>query len=341
MRLAVLGAGSLGTIIGALITKGGHDTILIDSNIDHVRALNENGATIQGKMNLNVPVKACTPNEIEGKFDAVIYLAKAPSNSEALTSILPHLTEESVVCTLQNGIPEEAVAGYVGKDRTVGGAVGFGASWKGPGVSALTSDPSKMMFDIGELDGSITPRIQKIKNVLDLSGSCNITNNLIGYRWTKLILNAAFSGMSAALGCNYGEVLDNKNAMLCAAFIVDECVKVAHAEGVSIEVIQGADFNKATLEKGKSSIEEKMPFYNKLLSPHRQIIASMLFDLRLGKKTEIDTINGEVSLRGRRSGVPTPFNDRVVEVVKREESRESVPTINNLNLFSDIIARAD
>jgi len=299
MRIALVGAGSLGTIIGALISKGGQDIVLVDSNKDHVEALNGKGATITGKMNLNVPVRACTPGEMSGIYEVVIYLAKALSNEEALTRLLPRINEKSVVCTLQNGIPEENVARYVGRQRTIGGAVGFGASWVEPGVSRLTSDPGHMGYDVGELDGSVTPRLEKLKSLLDLSGHCKITNNLPGLRWTKLLINASFSGMSAALGCNYGDVLDNEKAMFCAAFIVDECIKVAHAGGIRLEKFLRADYEQTELINGRADINSKMPFYRKVFNHHRPVIASMLFDLRLGRATEIDYINGEVSSRGR------------------------------------------
>jgi len=340
MRFALVGAGSLGTIIGALIAKGGQDIVLVDSNKEHVEALNSKGATITGKMNLNVPVKACTPEEMSGIYDVVIYLAKAPSNEEALTRLLPHINDKSVVCTLQNGIPEDRVAQYVGRQRTIGGAVGFGASWVEPGVSRLTSDPDKMGYDVGEFDGSVTPRVEKVKSLLDLSGHCKVTTNLPGLRWAKLLINASFSGMSAALGCNYGDVLDNEKAMFCAAFIVDECIKVVHAEGTRLEKFQGSDFEQAELINGRADIASKMPFYSKVFTPHRPVIASMLFDLRMGRATEIDYINGEVSSRGRRVGVPTPFNDQVVQLVKEAEVRKGVNTFEHLSRFDDLISTA-
>ncbi|TGE34831.1 hypothetical protein E4K67_28570 [Desulfosporosinus fructosivorans] len=162
MRTAIMGVGSLGTIAGALITKNGGDVILIDANKEHVKALNEKGATITGTMELNIPVKAITPDEMTGVYDVVLYLVKQTYNEVALKQLLPHLGPDSVVCTLQNGVPEEAVAEIIGKERTLSGTVGWGATYVGPGVSMLTSDPNKMSYDIGELDGSIRERTKKV-----------------------------------------------------------------------------------------------------------------------------------------------------------------------------------
>ena len=125
MRTAILGAGSLGTIMGAVVSKNGGDVVLVDSYKEHVDALNEKGATVTGYLDLkNIPVKAITPDQMDGIYDVVIVLLKQTANAVALRNLLPFIDENSVVCTLQNGIPEEAVAEIVGSDRTVGGTVG-------------------------------------------------------------------------------------------------------------------------------------------------------------------------------------------------------------------------
>jgi len=113
MRMAIMGAGSLGTIIGALITKGGREIELIDINKEHVDALNNSGARITGFLDLCVPVKAIVPSEMTGTYDLVFLLTKQVYNKTTLAQLLPHLSEDSIVCTLQNGVPED----YVVRDR--------------------------------------------------------------------------------------------------------------------------------------------------------------------------------------------------------------------------------
>lgn len=149
MRTAVLGAGSLGTVVGARLAESGRDVTLIDADRTHVAALRENGARIEGQMELLQPVTALLPEEVEGEFALVIYLAKSTYDEVAIPGILPHLGARSMLLTLQNGIPEERVASFVGRERTLGGAVGWSAELVGPGVSRLTSDPEKMDYDIG------------------------------------------------------------------------------------------------------------------------------------------------------------------------------------------------
>ena len=151
MKTAIVGAGALGIIIGALMTSNGKEVDLIDSFKENVDALNANGATVTGNLALHHPVKALTPEEMTGTYDLIFLLTKQTANETALPALLPHLHKDSIVCTLQNGVPENSVASYVGKERTIGGAVGFGATWLKPGVSELTSSMEaveKFAFEI-------------------------------------------------------------------------------------------------------------------------------------------------------------------------------------------------
>ncbi len=178
MKVAILGAGSLGTISGALITKNGGDVVLIDANREHVEALNKNGATITGKMDITVPVKAITPDAMSGEYDLILYLVKQTYNESALKALVPHLHKDSIVCTLQNGVPEDAVAAHVGREKVMGCAVGWGATWLRPGVSELTSESDKMTLDVGELDGTIRDRTKAVAAILEKICPTEITTNL-------------------------------------------------------------------------------------------------------------------------------------------------------------------
>jgi len=331
MRVAIMGSGSLGTIIGAMITAGGQQVDLIDINKEHVDALNQSGAKITGFINLQVPVKALLPEELTGEYDLVFLLTKQVYNQATLDEILPHLHSDSIVCTLQNGVPEDCVASYIGRERTIGGVVGFGATWLGPGVSELATQEDTLKsyaFDIGELDGSITPRLQEVKKVLDLVGHCHISDNIMGIKWAKLLMNATFSGMSAALGCRFGDVLASEKAMFSLAHIADETIKVAHAHGIKLEVMQGKDMEFLELQD-ENDIPNKMDFYREVWTPHSQTKASMLQDLEKNRKSEIDFINGFVSKKGKEAGIKTPYNDLVVTLVKKAEEKGYPPTFND------------
>lgn len=321
MRTVIVGAGSLGIISGALINHRGGAADLVDTYQANVDALNEKGATVTGAMDLNVPVRACTPGEMDGVYDLILLSTKQTANAEILPQLLPHMGADSLVVTLQNGIPEESVAAVVGESRTAGAAVGWGASWLEPGVSKLTSSRyaiDNYAFDIGEMSGLDTPRIRKVQEVMGLVGHTSVMSNLMGVRWAKVLMNATFSGMSAAMASTFGDVLHDEVTIRCIAHIADETVRVANACGVRLEPMQGQDFEELKLESS-DDIPAKIPIFERVWGPHVGLKASMLQDLEKGRKTEIDYINGHVCRKGREVGVPTPFNDKVVELVKREE----------------------
>ena len=341
MRTAILGAGALGIIIGALMTKNGKQVDLIDSYQENVDALNADGARVTGNLELHWPVTALTPQEMKGEYDLILLLTKQTANEMALPRLLPHLHPDSIVCTLQNGIPEDGVAAIIGRERTIGGAVGFGATWLRPGVSELTSTleaVEKFAFEIGELDGVLRPRLEAVKEYLQCVGTTEILSNLTGIRWAKVLMNATFSGMSAALGCSFRNLLTDEKAMTCIAHIADETIKVCHGKGYRMVEMQGADME--FLELGsKADIAGKMDFYRKVWGRHNNK-ASMLQDLEKGNNTEIDHINGVVCRSGRECGIATPFNDKVVEIVKQAEARRTVTDFGNLARFDEIIAQA-
>jgi 2-dehydropantoate 2-reductase len=334
-----MGAGSLGTIIGALITKGGVPVELVDADKANVDALNAKGARITGFMDLTVPVKACTPEHMSGKYDLVLLLTKQWNNPTALPALLPYLHESSTVCTLQNGIPEESVASYVGKERTIGGTVGFGATWRGPGVSELASSQEvvkNFAFDIGEMTNTITTRLEKVAAVLSHVGNTELVENFSGARWSKLLMNTTFSGMSAALNCSFGDVLNNDEAMRALMRIADETVRVAHANGVRLIVMQDFDFNEFRLSAPEDS-SRLLPVYRRIWDRHAKTRASMLQDLEKGRPCEIDFINGHVCAKGRDKGVPTPVNDQVVKLVRAaQESKTLTDFKTNLPTFANL-----
>ncbi|WP_018923109.1 ketopantoate reductase family protein [Salsuginibacillus kocurii] len=339
MKIAVVGAGSLGTIIGGLITQAGYNVDLIDINKENIEGLNQHGAQISGHLNTVIPVSAKHYDDLESKYDTVFLLTKQVFTEAALSSISPFLHEESVVCTLQNGVPEEKVASIVGSDRTVGGCVGFGATWKGPGKSELATKwetVKKYAFDIGELNGEISERLITIKKILDTIGDCEMSTNILGVKWSKLLMNATFSGMSASLNCTFGDVLNNEDAMKSLANIADETIKVARANNIQLEKIQGKDMEFLELEN-QESILEKMEFYHEVWGPHANTKASMLQDLEKNIKTEIDFINGYVVKKGSEQNLSTPFNDLVCELVKKSEMTKDLPIFDqNIEEFQTL-----
>lgn len=340
MRIAILGAGSLGTIVGAYLTAGGMDVELIDAYKEHVDNLNQIGAKVVGTTEFQAKVKAITPENKSGKYDLVLLLTKQVYNDSVLKELLPFLKEDSIVCSLQNGIPEKKVASIIGDERVIAGSVEFGATFIEPGVSSLTTEYNqfkKYAFQIGELNGETTERIQRIKSVLDLVGGTHISDNLVGTKWSKLLINNAFSGLSAALNGEYGDILDNEVGIVSAVHIADETIKVGHANGVKFAKMGGLDLESLEL-RSENDIPKRIKTFRASMEPSRLLRASMLQDLEKKRKTEIDYINGVVPKMAEGTGISTPYNNMVVKLVKLAEESQTVPNfVVNIKFFRDMI----
>lgn len=333
MRAAIYGAGSLGTILGAYITSKGGNIDLINHNVKHVQALNEKGAKIVGTVDFVQKVNAITDKQMTGMYDIIFLMTKQQGNSETVPFLKEYLADDGVIVTLQNGLPEHQIAEVVGKNRVLGCTVAWGATMLGPGVCELTSSPDSLTFSLGTIFSETPNHLEEVVSLLKMMGSVEIDRNFIGTRWSKLLINSAFSGMSAVLGCTFGEAAGAKDSRRVVQCLMKECIDVCFASGIRIEPVQGKDI--VMLFDYHNPIKKALSF---MLIPlairkHAKLKASMLQDLEKGKKTEVDSINGSVSQQGRKVGVPTPYNDKVVEIVHRIEAGELLPGRENLSLF--------
>lgn len=337
MRCAIYGAGSLGTVLGAYMTKNGADVELINRNKAHVAALNEKGATIRGTVEFVQPVKAVTPDQMEGKYDVFFLMTKQLLNKEVVAFLKPFLTENGVIVTLQNGIPEPGIAEIVGSEHTIGCVVEWGASLDEPGVCTLTSEPDSLSFHMGKMDGITDEQFNLVKGLLEKMCPVEFEENLIGARWSKLLINATFSGLGTVMGGNFGSVSEDKFAKKVAVRCMKECIDVGHAAGAEFPPVQGKDITKLFYYKNplkKGFAQALLPI---AMKKHREIVPSMLQDLRNGKPCEVDAINGVVCEWGRKCGVPTPVNDRIVEIIKKEQAGVLSCKYDNILIFEDLV----
>ena len=333
MRAAIYGAGSLGTILGAYITKNGGQVELINRNKAHIEALQTKGAQVVGTVNFTQPVTAYLPEQMEGKYDIIFLMTKQQQNVEVVTRLKELLADDGVIVTLQNGIPELQIGEIVGNNRTLGCTVAWGATMKGAGVCELTSQPDSLTFSLGSLTAERNGHFEDVKALLEKMGEVEVDENFVGTRWSKLLINAAFSGMSAVLGCTFGEAAKPKASRRIVQALIKECIDVCAVGGIRIEPVQGKDIVK--LLDYKNCIKKALSFFiiPIAIRKHALLKASMLQDIEKGKLTEVDAINGVVSAYGRKVGCPTPMNDKVVEIIHRIERGELTPSFDNLKLF--------
>lgn len=336
-RNAIYGAGSLGTVLGAYITKNGGQIDLINRNRAHVAALREKGARITGTVKMTVPVTAYTPEEMSGKYDVILLMTKQLFNKEVVTSLKDFLADDGVIVTLQNGLPEPGIAEIVGSNRTVGCVVEWGATLSSPGVCTLTSDPASLSFHMGKMEGISDEQFKKVKDLLELMCPVYEEENLIGARWSKLLINATFSGLGTVVGGVFGDVSENKAAAKVAIRCMKECIDVGHAAGAEFAPVQGK--NITALFYYKNAVKRAFATFliPIAMKKHRAIEPSMLQDLKKGKPCEIDAINGIVCEWGRKCGVKTPINDKIVEIIKKCEAGELKPEAANIKLFDELL----
>ena len=336
-RYAIYGAGSLGTVLGAYITKNGGKIDLINRNRAHVEALRKNGAIIKGTVEMTVPVCALTPDEMSGKYDVILLLTKQLLNREVVTFLSDFLAEDGVIVTLQNGLPEPGIAEIVGSHRTMGCVVEWGAALTAPGICTLTSEVDSLSFHMGKMEGISDEKFAEVKALLELMCPVHEESNLIGARWSKLLINATFSGLGTVVGGVFGDVCENKQARKVAIRCMKECIDVGHAAGAQFAPVQGKNITALFYYKNAAKRAFATALLPVAMKKHREIEPSMLQDLKKGKKCEIDAINGVVCEWGKKCGVPTPINDRIVEIVKKCESGELTPKAQNIELFRDLM----
>ena len=336
MRIAIYGAGSLGTILGAYLAKGGVEADLITRNKEHIAALRANGAKVVGKVEFTVPVKALLPNQMEGGYDLIFLLTKQGENHSVAQFLKQYLASDGMLCTMQNGLPEPALIEILGKKRVSGCAIGWGATIQGPGISELTSEKDSLTFSLGMMGDPDQESLERIATILRTMGTVGIEKNFVGARWSKLLINTAFSGMATVIGGTFGDVVDTKEARALVQKIMKECMDSAQALGVTFEPVQGKDIVKLFNYSGVIKKWISFHLIPLAMKKHRKLKPSMLQDIEKDKKCEVEAINGVLSEQAKKAGVPTPTNDKVIEIIHLIEKGELHPERSNLKLFAGL-----
>jgi 2-dehydropantoate 2-reductase len=249
------------------------------------------------------------------------------------------LTENGIVCTTQNGLPEESVAAVLGTERAYGSAVSFGATFVGDGTVQLTSKIEAMSMLVGgyQNDNQKTPRLvgilQRAGGAFGNEKFVSATDNLVGARCSKLAVNAAFSTLSTMTGLTFGEVAKKQKTKKIALGILRETFAVAEAQGVTLDKMQGHDLVKLFGGKGvfKTMIAYLLlPF---AMKKHKMLVSGMLKDIRGGRKCDVDFVAGVVVKAGARLGVATPYTAQALEIVHGIENGLYEISYENTDFF--------
>jgi 2-dehydropantoate 2-reductase len=255
-RVCIVGAGAVGGYVGAHLTLAGVDTTLVDAWPEHVHAMRGTGLSVTG-MNgagsVQTTVRALHISDVpqlvrEKPFDVAFIAVKAYDTRWATELILPYLAPGGCLVSLQNGINEGVIASIAGWERTLGCSVSaLAAELVEPGRIVRTSplgDDKKPGMRIGEVHGRVTPRAQRIGELLGHGDSCKVTQNLWGERWSKLTINAMRNGVCALTGMTGRERDSNEVSRLLSIRLGSSSVRVGRAAGLALEPVGGLDLER-------------------------------------------------------------------------------------------------
>ena len=337
-KIAVLGAGAIGGVIGGYLDRAGRDVTLIDMWPANIERIKEKGLTVTPQEEeFTVHPKALHLGEVAAArpaFDAVFLSVKSYDTEWSVKFIEPYLAPGGYIVSAQNSINDDAIAAIVGWTREVGCIVMLGAGMYEPGHVLRTTIGDWHSFTLGETSGLITPRIESLAEILSDVGPVETTTNLWGERWSKLAINCQIAGFT---GLTSAETRQNADTRSLAIKVTAELLEVARALGVSVEPIVGIEPNKyeeaLTDRAVKEEVESILVEASKALRESRPSLAQ---DVMKGRKTEVDMLNGYVARKGAEVGVATPLNQAVLKVTKRLESGELQPSISNLKHITSL-----
>lgn len=295
MKVAVMGAGAVGCYYGGMLARAGHTVTLI-GRPPHVQAVREHGLRMQTlSFNEDVPLRASIDASAVQGADLVLFAVKSTDTEVAGEQIRPHLAPGALVLCLQNGVDNAERLRAVLPGHEVAAAVVYVATeMAGPGHlrhhgrGELVIEPS-------------THSVRVARALLAAAVPTEISDNVRGALWAKLVLNCAYNALSAVGRIVYGELVQRPGVTDLMRDVVAECQAVAAADGVTLP---------GDVALAVRRIAETMPTQ----------YSSTAQDLMRGKPSEIDHLNGYVVQRGQALGVPTPANRALWVVVKLAEA---------------------
>lgn len=312
MKVAVLGgAGAMGSVLGAKLAQSGNDVTLIDVSREAVQTIRNNGLIIEDKQGGTEKVKVRAESDPAAAADAelVLIFVKCYHTETAVTSVLPYLTAQTTVLSLQNGWGNAPlIASIVGQERMMVGVSYHSATVLKPGH---VLHAGQGMTIIGELDGRMSERLKDTAERFKAAG-LEVTPSpmIVKDVWSKLALNVCTLPTSALLRFYAGQLVEHEAMLSLMREILREAVAVARAQSIPLDE------------------EERWESITGLLRRAAGGKSSMLQDVERQRRTEIDVINGAVVEAGKRLNIPTPYNQSMVWLVKSLEGTFSLPARN-------------
>lgn len=340
-KLLFIGAGAIGSYLGAFLSRAGHDVTLVDPWAEQVETIRQRGLSVTGPHEpfearpaaVHLHEAARLPRD----FDIVFVAMKAYDTAWAAQLALRHVGPDGYVVAAQNCWPDPVVAAVAGAGRAVGlvmSKIGV-ALWK-PGQVERGMEKGQArghdVFRVGEHDGQITPRATELAEMLSVIDGAQVTDNLWGERWAKLCANAMGNPVQAMSGLGTLEVASSEVGRAITIHLAAESARVGLALGHRVPRFNGA----AAAQWADAGTRATYETLDRMLTPTaagpRSWRASMAQDVAKGRRTEIDWMNSYVVARGRERGVPTPLSAAVIELVHGVEDGARRPAPETIGL---------
>lgn len=345
-RLAVIGTGAIGSALGGQLTRAGHAVALIDQWPPHVEAMKRDGLRViigqrdDPEVDYTVPVQAfhvfevCTIHE---PFDVVFLTCKSYDSRWMAQVMEPQLKRDGVMISVQNSLNTEWIGPIVGPERTMGAVLLGGGELLEPGFVWRNRPVAHRYYSVGEPSGEDTPRLREMAALLADAGTTEVTHNLSGTQWSKLVLNCVSAALSALVDPRRRswELIGDPAYRRHSLAIYREGAAVGLAAGYRMEPLFGMtaeDLLASSDDVLANLIERNSEGHSK------GAINMVQQDLLRGRPTEVTGyFNGLVARKGREAGVPTPVNDAVTALYHRLERGEIKQEMGNLARLEELI----
>lgn len=338
-KILLLGIGSVGGIIAGKLLLANYDCTLITKNVSITKKLLSDGLIIfEGSNKDPLVVKPrkvySSPNIITETFDIIFYMMKASQVEEAIFQTRHLLNSNGIVVAFQNGIVNSLYENKFSNEVVIASVI-FNSIMLSPGVYSLSKTEQII---IGKRHSRLPDTsLEKIKEILTKVTSCSISDNIEGICWSKLAINCSINAITAISGNSLGKVLKKGYCRDIFFSIYRETIDIANTLGIKLEKIKIDPYLLYSDEE--TSLFKKciqLLFIKQIAKSYSNIFPSMLQDIRKGKKTEINYLNGYVSKLGSQMGKQTPINDEMTSLIKKLELNYLQPDINHLKVANEV-----
>ena len=302
MRIAVMGAGSVGGYLGGMLARGGHDVSLVVRGA-HLAAIREHGLrVVRDYEEFTVRCVATDDSAVVGPVELALLTTKTYQNSVSVPAMAPLVGAETAVLCLQNGVDSYVgVADRFGQERVIPGCVYIEAGTDGPGVVRQAGDVVRVVF--GEVDGSLSPRGRAIEGAFLASGiPAELTSDVRTGLWSKFLFIATMAGTTAMARERLADLMPRPEWREVVVGCLLEIEAAGRANGVNFP----ADIHERTLAYIEANLDD--------------LQASLHTDVMAGRPLELETFAGAVIRAGRTAGVPTPINHVIYAMLKPLEN---------------------